>query len=172
MWLKLRKITSKNCHNCCAPLVEYHKPYEPAQTQKGQGTPKSSSFVYGTPKATNKSPADVSKRGGRRSSCDLLTRSPVPSIKHCVRACLIVRVCLVVMCLAVSKRLRHSTNCLYAVCFTMTTLRTCGGLRGDGGPGQFDSGEKDIVTLLPQFEDSAQHDTLTVTHTNTYEHIT
>lgn len=92
MSLKLRKITSKNCHNCCAPLVEYQKPYDPTQTQKGQGTPKSSSFVYGTPKATNKSPADVSKHGGRRSSCDLLTRSPVPSIKHCVCACLIVSV--------------------------------------------------------------------------------
>lgn len=37
---------------------------------------------------------------------------------------------------------------------------TCGVLRDDGGPGQFGSGEQDVVTLLAQFEDPVQHNAL------------
>lgn len=44
---------------------------------------------------------------------------------------------------------------------------TCRGLRDDEGPGQSGSGEQHIMTLLPQFEDATQHNTLTDTHTNT-----
>lgn len=44
--VKTKKNHVWNCHNCCAPLEEYHKLYEPTQTQKGQETSKSSSFVY------------------------------------------------------------------------------------------------------------------------------
>lgn len=44
---------------------------------------------------------------------------------------------------------------------------TCRGLWDDGGPGQFGSGEQHVVTLLPQFEDPTQDNTLTDTHEHT-----
>lgn len=42
---------------------------------------------------------------------------------------------------------------------------TCGVLRDDRRPGQFGSGEQDVVTLLAQFEDPVQHNALTDTDT-------
>lgn len=44
---------------------------------------------------------------------------------------------------------------------------TCGGLWDDGGPSQSGSGEQDVVTLLPQFEDPTQKNWFTDTQTHT-----
>lgn len=48
---------------------------------------------------------------------------------------------------------------------------TCRGLGRDGSPGQSGSGEKNIVALLPQFEDPAQHNALAAKRQTRREHV-
>lgn len=89
MSLKLRKITSETVTTAVLPWRNTTNFMNQLKHKKAKEHPTVPPCVRHA-KSNNKSPADVSKHGGRRSSCDLLTRSPVPSIKHCVCAWLIV----------------------------------------------------------------------------------
>ena len=80
------------------------------------------------------------------------------NLLHYSTSCLDVRTVRLSVCLSVSSK---KNDCRVS---PSLLLLTCGGFWGDGGPGQSGSGEQDVMTLFPQFEDPTQHNTLTDTH--------